>query len=189
MQAPPRRGAKQASTRSHRFEVYVATTCPNCKRFLKELHKKPLLANQIELKDAVAMKRQGTLYPWMSRVPTVIDFGDAVVTQKGKGAKKSEEMVYSGSEAFQFVQQWVGDVPMGIMSPRFRKSNYARGSMNRGGASLFMSPYSVTEDTFKGLEGQPIQIESKKGDDSISRRKQVDEQARQMAESASRRRR
>lgn len=175
------RGKKEGDARTYRYDLFVNPSCRHCKRLMQAIKGKGLLMSSVNVIDAVASKREGKLPQWLNRVPTILDHGDVVVA-KGKKAARTEPMVYSGSSAFEFVQSWVGDTPQGMVSKKLR--NMARYTMTSGGASAFVSPYSVSDRSFGDFSGDPIAVNRPAGTDAASLRKQVDAMAKRQAEQA-----
>lgn len=174
-------------TRLHRYEVFVKPSCPHCKRLLVLMRDKPMLNMNMEMTDAVDLKRKGALPRWLRSVPTIVDHGDVVV-QNGT-AVKTEPRAFSGTGAFRFVQTWKNDTPVGIMGNRFRKKNFARNTLGGGGAGGFVSPYAVTQETFGSMPDTPIATGKGSAKDFQGQRDAVDAMAKQMHKRGASRRR
>ena len=174
----PQRGTlKQVQNmRSSRYDLYVVPDCQHCMRLRSALRQKPMLMNQMDIKDARRMKAEGKKPSWLIKVPTILDYGEVVIVGKGQ-TRKSEPMIYAGTDAFRHVSAWVGDVPHGMTSRRFK--NMASHSM-AAGASAFISPYAITNDTFQGTDSMPIISNKKLG--FAAERERVTQMIQQHAE-------
>lgn len=180
--APRPRGG-DVKTRQFRFEIFVTERCPHSQRLKAELRKNAELSGRCEVKDALQLKREGKLYPWLRKLPTIIDHLPIVKGLPGQPAKHGEPMVYQGSEAFAFLKTWFPETGRAIPSKRFRQKGFSPAGGSNG---MWNMPSSIKEATFGKIDEAKLREFKRNAQyDTMGMRKAVDELAKRQAESAS----
>ena len=180
---PPRRRGVQDTKPEYRFEAFLSPGCRHCKRFEQEISKNMLMASQTQWRNAPEMKRAGTLPPWMRKVPTIIDHQPIVTSGTGRSStsKRGEPMVYSGTDAFRFVDSWFSETGVPMVSKKMRH----KGSF-QDPRSLFSTPHAsgAGGNLFDNIDEEKMaQARRIASLDPMKQRAMVDSMAKAMAQS------